>query len=373
MLNIGIISTFPPTQCGIATYATDIIDAIESVSTQLRYTKIELIPQGDDPRNKNYTIQSNCPDQYLKAAEFINKSNIDVVDLQHEFKIYGAPNGENVTAFIEHIKKPIVATLHTVSSNLNEEREKVFRNIVTRCNLLYVFSREAKEYLVEKYQKSGLAIKIIPHGVPAIQFKKTLEIADRKIIPESIIFLSAGHMRDVKGYDVALQALGVIKNEIPSFKYFILGSNHPQNETAESYRKMLIELSNKLNLPDNVIFINDYLKLEDFIKYIQLADICLLPYTRSEQSSSGVLALMIASGRPVVSTPFQFAKSCIDELSGVISESFNFSDFATAIKVVINKRSHWDKISRHNHDTGQSWNWGNVANQYINGYKNVKG
>ncbi|MBP6024913.1 glycosyltransferase [Ferruginibacter sp.] len=304
----------------------------------------------------------------MKAVEYINNSNIHIVDIQHEFKIFGKPDGENILHLLNNIEKPIVSTLHTVFSNLNEQREKVLSEIVKRSDLLYVFSKEAKNHLIEKYKKCECKIKIIPHGVPSIKFKKPGQIRDRNA---DIIFVSAGHMRSTKGYELAITALHSLKKEIPNFRYFILGSNHPENETAQSYRKILVDLVAELNLSDQVVFVSDYLEQEWLIKYIQSADICLLPYTSKNQSSSGILSLMIACGRPVISTPFQFANSYITKSMGIISDSFDHFAFAKSIKGLLHKQELWQSISLYNHKVGLEWSWYKVANSYIEGYKKL--
>jgi glycosyltransferase involved in cell wall biosynthesis len=178
--DIGIISTFPPTQCGIASYSHDLIQSLQLVTPDLRFTKVELSHCTEHGHSSNHVIQISDPEQYLKASQYINSSDIGIVDIQHEYKIFGKPDGENISILLRHITKPIITTLHTVSANLNEQREKVFHEIVERSDLLYVFSREAKEYIAGKYKKSDSKIEIIPHGVPSIVFKNPGQIIERK-------------------------------------------------------------------------------------------------------------------------------------------------------------------------------------------------
>jgi glycosyltransferase involved in cell wall biosynthesis len=373
MVNTGIISTFLPTRCGIATYVADVIRSLGSISSQLKFTNIELLHPPYHSPNKNYIIRNNEAKDYLTASQYINESNINIVDIQHEFKIFGKPDGENISILLNHVKKPIITTLHTVFPSPSEQREKILFEIVKRSDILYVFSNAAKDHLADKYKKPTSKIEVIPHGVPSIEFKKPEQIPERKNIPASIVFVSAGHMRETKGYEIALNALHSLKKEIPGFQYFILGSNHPENETAQSYRQTLLKLIAELDLSDQIIFVSDYLEHEDFIKYIQLADIGLLPYTREGQSSSGVLSLMLASGRPVVSTPLHFATSQVTDLSGTLSDAFDISGFKEAIRALINKRHLWGELSQYNHALGQTWNWKNVAKQYIHGYRKLTG
>lgn len=372
MHNIGIISTFPPTQCGIATYADDLVRSIKSMSSLFNFTKIELTHRFDSSCNKNCVIEINKAEQYLKASEYINISDIDIVDIQHEYKIFGKPDGDNLSLLLHHINKPIVSTLHTVSTNLNEQREKVFMEIIKRSDKLYVFSKEAKKHIVEKYKKKNSVIDIIPHGVPTIKFKKR-DIREQNKLTNNIIFVSAGHMRNTKGYELAITALHSLRKEMPNFQYLILGSNHPANETAQIYRENLVELVAKLNLSNHVTFISNYLDRKNLIKYIQSADICLLPYTREDQSSSGIFSLMVACGRPIVSTPFQYAKASLTEFSGTLSDSFDYTGFKKAIRKLLSKHHLWESISINNHVLGQSWEWKKVAYQYILGYSKLIG
>jgi len=369
---IGIISTFPPTQCGIATYASDIIYHLKCQYPLLEINKFELTNNQNIFISENLVTRSDNTEDFIKLSEFINSSDIDLLDIQHEFKIYGKPDGENINTLLENVKKPIATTLHTVSFDMSESREDIFRKIIIRSNLLFVFSEEAKNLIINKYKIIEAKIIVIPHGTPTVPFRLPNKIERRKDFLNDIIFVSSGHMRETKGYDIAIEALNIIKNVIGNFHYYIIGADHPQNETAQKYREKLIKLINEFDLNDKVTFINNYLSQKELIDFIQLADICLLPYTRKEQSSSGVLALMVACGRPIISTPFQFAKTQISKKSGVISESMLAVDFAKAIKSLIDRKNNWDEIMQYNHVLGQTWNWTSIVKQYYDCYKKIK-
>lgn len=367
---IGIVSTFPPTQCGIATYTTDLIAHLHHQYPFLNICQFELLDDSHtDFSGSPNDIRSSEPEDYLKAAEYINSSDIDFLDIQHEFKIFGKPDGENITILLDKVKKPIVTTLHTVSPGQSSERENIFKKIVLRSGLLFVFSDGAKRYLMEKYGIETKKVSVIPHGTPSIPFRLPNEINGRQCCPDDIVFVSTGHMRNTKGYEIALKALADIQMNLGCFHYYIVGANHPQNESAQSYRAKLTELVSACNLTERVTFINNYLSLNELIELIQLADVCLLPYTSQQQSSSGVLALMIACGRPIVATPFQFATSRLTGKSGVITKTFLTEDFSRGIETMIERRRSWRKMMCYNHALGQSWNWANVARQYYQGYE----
>jgi glycosyltransferase involved in cell wall biosynthesis len=366
---IGIVSTFPPTQCGIATYATDLINHLNHQYPFLNICQFELVDDSENAFFSNFSkIRKANPEDYLKASEYINSSDIDLLDIQHEFKIYGKPDGENIRILLDKVKKPIVTTLHTVNPEQSSERENMFGKIVQRSDLLFVFSEEAKRYIVGKFKVETEKVTVIPHGTPSIPFCLPNEIEERQHCPDDLIFISTGHMRSTKGYEIAIKALFDLQTKLGSFQYYIVGANHPQNESAQNYRAFLTDLIYEYGLNERVTFINNYLSLRELIDLVQLSDVCLLPYTNEQQSSSGVLALMIACGRPVVATPFQFATSRLSNKSGVITKTFHTEDFSKGIESLIKKRNSWEKMMHYNHTLGQSWNWGNVARQYYRGY-----
>lgn len=373
MYKIGIFSTFPPTQCGIATYSSDLIQNLKINSPELIIKEFELTHSLEKNNFISSVIRNQHPIDYYEAIEYINTSDLNLIDLQHEFKIYGAPDGENVNILLDNIRKPIVTTLHTVNPNLSKKREQIFTNIVKRSELLFLFSHEAKEYIQTKFKTKSSKIVVIPHGTPEIKFQLPKQISIRNKYSSELIFVSSGHMRDSKGYDMAIKALDILCKENIDFHYFIIGANHPENRDAELYRNQVIKIVDDLGLHNKVTFIKDYLALNDLVDYIQLADVCLLPYTKKEQSSSGVLALMLACGRPIVSTPFQYAISNISDKSGVISETFHENDFANAINHLIKEKHNWEKMMRYNYNIGKSWSWRNVAKKYMLSYDKIVG
>ncbi|GEM_PF-1666579 len=369
MNKIGIISTCLPTQCGIATYSDDLINYLKIQYPFLNFHQFELSFNPKTNNSKRFVIRNYQAEDYIKAYEFINSSDIDLLDIQHEFKIFGKPDGENINILLENVTKPIVTTLHTVNIEHPKNRESIFQKIIIRSNLLFVFSEYAKSCIIDKYNVEESKIEVIPHGTPLIPFRLPKEIQERKYSQDVLIFVSSGYMRETKGYDMAINALNKLKNIIGNFHYYIIGADHPQNETSKIYRKHIIELINEFDFQDKITFINKFLPQKELIELIQMADVCLLPYSKKEQSSSGVLALMIACGRPVIATPFQFADSQITEQSGIISETFLPSDFAKGILTLIKRKSSWEKIMHYNHTLGQSWNWNNVVKQYYQGYE----
>lgn len=370
-LNIAYLSTFPPTQCGIATYTSDLIKAIVDADKSFQPTLIELNSETTTCRSNRITIRQDQIIDYVRAADYLNKSAVDVVDIEHEFKIFGRPDGENIAILLDRITKPIVSTLHTIYPSYNERREKVFKHLLDRSETAFVFSDFAKNLLHKKYSKLNTNIEIIPHGVPVIGKNRMVKTKENVRPNGSLVFVAAGHLRESKGYDIALRAIASLRKELPPFHFVIVGANHPKDESSRAYRNMLTGLIAELNLSDNVSFVDHYLEADALANQIQSADIGLLPYTRLEQSSSGILALMVACGRPIVATPFQFAKSRISHFSGVIAQSCSPYDFAAAIQKLLKQRKAWPAISDYNYNLGKEWSWKNVATKYLSVYNGL--
>ncbi len=284
MNKIGVISTFPPTQCGIATYATDLFTAVQQQKPNLEIVQFSLTFNNDEEPKSEFEIRNNHPEDFYKAAELINSLDLDFIDIQHEYKIYGKPDGENIGILLDRITKPIATTLHTINKTLSNNRERIFRKLVERSNVLFVFSKEASDFIITNYGISNDKIQVIPHGVPEIPFILPQDSILRKSCPDRLTFISCGLMRETKGYEIAIEALHSLKDDLGDFQYIIIGADHPENLSSKTYRAKLIDQINRLNLQSNITLINRYLELPQLIEYIQSADICLLPYTREESS-----------------------------------------------------------------------------------------
>ena len=368
MNQIALISTFPPTQCGIASYSNDLLENSNFIDSKIRYVPINLVPENHEIFEhsifKKNIIQSKLED-YLQLAEWINYSDIIIVNIQHEFKLFGKPFGENILPFINSLKKPIVTTLHTVWNHFPDSRAEILKEIVRISSAVFVFSEKTKLSITSYYCNDSDKIHIIPHGVPSIENEYLTKVNVLKTVDSSPIFISFGHLRASKGYDVAIHAFSKLKEIIPNFNYFILGSNHPQNDTAIAYREKLKHLILELRLEDNVHFINRFLPKTELIGYIQMADVGLTPYLSKEQSSSGVLALLIACGKPIISTPFEFAQYIISPNSGFIAKGFQATDFENVIEEFLNTPDELiNNMRTTNYQIGKQWSWKEVAMTY---------
>ena len=303
-LTVYHISTYSPTPCGIATYTEDLITAlsgVRSLKVRMQNTWDSFIPDFD------ITVHKEEEASYLEAIERINADPTAVVSLQHEFGIFGGWWGSHAHLFLDHLRVPIVMTLHTVFPELYEPLHEQLEHLIRKSTAVVVLADETADYLLSQFPVAQGKVHIIRHGVPDIPFAYPSPLRAAKGIGGDPVFLSMGHLRRSKGYHDALNALARVKQQIPGFKYIILGTCQEQNWDKEGVKEDMDALIRSLGLEENVIHEDRYLPVAEVIDYIRMADIGLVTYTDPGQNSSGVLPLMLSCGRPVVATDFRYA------------------------------------------------------------------
>jgi len=364
---IAHVSTFPPTHCGIATYCSNLIKNLHHkkckfnpLLIQVKFNKYPISDHLD-----RIPLFQNVKHSYFQVLDLINKLPVECVSLQHEFKLFGDKDGKNILLLLKNLNKPLITTLHSISPNFTGKRRKIVKQIVKRSNAIIVLSNSAARILMKYYNVSISKINVIPHGVPNLPFVYPSKSKMRSKMKHEIVFISAGFLREKKGIEYAFQALAMLKPSYSNFMYFILGENHPRQENALNYRFYLQRLAKKLNLEENVTFIDQYLSIEEMINYIWASDICLIPYKSKEQSSSGILALFMACGRPVVSTNFQYAKDVIQKNSGIITPTEDSKAFLKGIQTILYNKELRMTMMKEAYGKTKNWKWNCVAERYL--------
>ena len=265
---ILFMSTYPPRECGIATFTKDLTDAIDKRFSPVIKTKILAVNKNGSniynyPKKVIFQISDNEVEDYIEIAKKINRSrNIKLVVIQHEFGIFGGEYGDNILAFLEILEKPVIVTLHSLVPNPNERLRKVLRAISEKVSGIVVMTRKGVEILRNDYGISSL-VKIIPHGIPNVTFenqikeKKNLGFESRKIIS------SFGLMSKGKGYEYVIDALPELVKKHPDLLYLIVGETHPviRKNEGEAYRNSLEEKIKELKLGKHVKFCNRFVSL----------------------------------------------------------------------------------------------------------------
>lgn len=367
------VSTYIPRECGIATYTKDLTNAINLLNP---HYLADIIAIDDEhlggkklayPWEVKYKIDQNNLKSWLNAADYINQSGAEVVVLQHEFGIYGGPEGEMIIPFVEAIKKPIVVTFHTVIPQPTEQYRTIVSRIGARANAIVVMVNTAVTRLVKDYGLDEAKIVVIPHGVPDIPFAPS-SIAKKEIgLGDDNIIMSFGLVSRGKGYEHVVEALPAILKKHPNTKLLILGQTHPVvlRQEGESYRESLQLRAKELGVSDALVFVNRYLDLEEIVDYLKATDIYITPFISLDQITSGTLSYAVGAGRACISTSYLYAQEVLDGNRGMLVPPSDAGAIADAAIELFDNPKKRLEIAKKAYAYGRNMIWPSLALRHL--------
>lgn len=377
-LNIVMISTYPPKECGIATYAQNLFQALKKTDPDLRIIVLaidELDKKRKYSEEARQFIKKEAVASYEKAAEYINNSGANIVYLQHEFGIFGGFDGTLILNLLEKLKIPVVVSLHTVpitkNSKRREMRLKLLKDILRHCKRAILTTKLAKETLTKEAGISGRKVRVIYHGTPDVKYvgqkkaKEDLGLEGKKVL--STIGLINTH----KGVDLAVEALPEIIKKHKDVIYLIAGSMHSsKRKEVEEYLKKAMDKAKELKVEKYIKRIDKYFTEEELIKYFQASDIYLTVYDGAAQVSSGTLAYAFACGRCIVSTPYIYAKEMIGKGERGFLVKFNDSkSVAEKVNYILDHPKIQKEMEKKVYEFGRRTVWSVVAKQHFEIFK----
>ncbi|OGU40268.1 MAG: glycosyl transferase family 1 [Ignavibacteria bacterium GWB2_35_12] len=320
---IAFIGNYIPRQCGIATFTTDLSEAIatEFPNTTCIAMPVNDIEEGYDyPSRVRFELTEKDIESYRRASDFLNMNNVDIVCLQFEYGIFGGRAGSHIIALLRELRMPIVTTLHTILRDPNPEQRMVLEKVSALSDRLVVMSERGSKFLQEIYNVSPDKIDMIHHGIPDIPFVDPSFHKDMFGVEGKIVLLSFGLLSPSKGIENVISALPKILEKYPNVVYIILGETHPhvKRHEGESYRLSLQLLVQEKGMESNVIFYNRFVSLEELVQFIGAADIYITPYLNEAQITSGTLAYTLGAGKAVISTPYWYAEEMLADERGVL-------------------------------------------------------
>ena len=320
---IAFVGDHLPRQCGIATFTSDICEAIatEFPECQCIVGAVNDRPEGYDyPGRIRFEIDEKEIDSYRRAADFLNINNVEVVSVQHEFGIYGGPAGSHLLALLRDVRMPVVTTLHTVLREPNPDQRAVMEQLDELSNRFIVMADRGKRYLEQIYGIAPEKIDVIPHGIPDIPFIDPNFNKDQFGVEGKTVLLTFGLLSANKGIEHVIEALPMILQQHPNVVYIILGATHPNviAREGETYRLKLERLAEDRSVTRNVIFYNRFVTLEELKEFIGAADVYITPYLNESQITSGTLAYTFGAGKAVISTPYWHAKELLAKERGIL-------------------------------------------------------
>ncbi|MGA7831780.1 MAG: glycosyltransferase family 4 protein [Terracidiphilus sp.] len=334
-VRIAVIGNHLPRQCGIATFTTDLCDAI-AAEYGAAYLSVVAVNDGHSsysyPERVRFEISEGDIASYRTAADHLNASNVDLVCLQHEYGIYGGKSGSHIIELLKLLKMPVLTTLHTVLREPNPDQRVVMVNIAALSERLIVMSQYSSRVLREVFNVSAEKIDLIPHGIPDLPFERPETYKELFSCQGKSVLLTFGLLSQNKGFENVIQAMPRILSSHSNAVYMIAGATHPHVRAREGdrYRIELQALAKKLGVEQQVLFINRFVTPEEMASLVGSADIYITPYCHEAQAVSGTLAYAIGVGKAIVSTPYWHAAELLDHGRGVLVPFENPAAIATA-------------------------------------------
>ncbi len=373
-MNIILLSSYPPRECGIATYAFNLRKALQKACPELKVLVLAVDEKGKKRRYDDevkYSIKEETVKSYKKAAEYVNESGADVVCLQHEFGIYGGFDGTLVLDMMKEIKVPIITSLHTVpitkSAKRRDTRMEILREIIKYSKRVLLTTELAKECLKKEAGAPDRKLKMILHGTPDVKFvdpeekKKKLGLENKKIIS------TIGMINPNKGIDLIIEALPKIVKKHKDMVYLIAGGIHPKDrKKVAKYLNKLMKKAKKLGVAKYIKRVDKYFSEKELTDHFQATDIFLTPYPTLEQVSSGTLAYAVACGTCIVSTPYIYAKELIGKNErGFLIKFGEADDLSEKINYILDHPKKQKEFEKKTYRFGRRMIWSTVAKKHF--------
>ncbi|GAB4251576.1 MAG: glycosyltransferase family 4 protein [Candidatus Methylacidiphilales bacterium] len=375
-MKVAFLGDYVPRKCGIATFTADLRNAVSAGGSPDAYPVVAVTDPGRSyvyPPEVRFEIPQNDVSSYVRAADFLNVSHIDVLCVQHEFGIYGGEAGAHLIALLRSARMPTVTTLHTILERPDAAQARVFHELLTYSDRLVTMSERGRHMLQSIYQVAPEKIVVIPHGIPDVPFVDPNFYKDQFGLIGRPVLLTFGLLSPGKGIEYAINALPAILDKHPSTVYIILGATHPHllRDQGETYRLALERRVRKLGLEDHVMFVNRYVTTEELCEFIGAADIYLTPYLNEAQITSGTLAYCFGAGKVVVSTPYWHAAELLADGRGVLVPFHDSQAIADGVNAILSDEPRRHSMRKEAYMLGRSMVWSRVAVDYVTVFENA--
>jgi glycosyltransferase involved in cell wall biosynthesis len=375
--SVAVIGNYLPRQCGIATFTTDLVEALSEEAPDINCWAVAMNdkPEGYAyPEKVRFEINQNKLTDYSVASEFLNISQVDIVCVQHEYGLFGGPAGSHLLKLLGEIRMPVVTTLHTVLRDPAPEYREVMCKLSDLSDKLIVMSRKAFDFLKDIYSVPEEKIAFIHHGIPDTPFIDPSFYKDKFGVEGKKVLLTFGLLCPNKGIENVLQALPSVIRKHPDVTYIILGATHPHILQAhgEEYRISLQQLVRRLNISGHVIFQNRFVALKELCEFLGIADIYVTPYLEEAQITSGTLAYAMGTGKAVISTPYWYATEMLAEGRGRIVPFNNPDAMAEQIIDLLDNDVNRHAIRKKAYTFCREAIWKEVSRRYLEVFSEVQ-
>ncbi|HSO39850.1 MAG TPA: glycosyltransferase [Labilithrix sp.] len=371
---IAMLGNHLPRQCGIATFTTDLSDAIEREMPELDCFVLAMNDVGAKhayPPRVRFEIAEGDVAAYRRAADFLNVSAVDVVSVQHEYGIFGPKAGGHVLELLRDLRMPVVTTLHTILAEPNSVQRGVMDALVGLSERIVVMSSDGATLLQQVHGVDPAKIDVIPHGIPVAPDRGS---KDKLGVEGSSVILTFGLLSPDKGIEYVIDAMPAVLARHPETVYIVLGATHPhvKQEHGEAYRHMLQRRAERLGVDANVIFHNRFVSHEELVEFLGAADLYVTPYLKEEQSTSGTLAYAVGCGKAVISTPYRYARELLGEGRGILVPWRDSEAIGREIIGLLDDPGKRSELQQRAAMFGRSMGWPIVARRYVESFERAR-
>lgn len=357
--SVGVLSTFPPQLCGLATFAEALSSAMEDGGS--RVVRVAL----DDGRTRlphaDARLVNGRRGAAFEAAGVL--SQCDVAIIQHEYGIFGGDDGDEVLAVLDALTVPSIVVLHTVPSSPTPHQRVVLEQVCARASRVVVMAVAAGERLIDGYDVDAACLTMVPHGAtPPIGVSASPSTdADRKLR-----LMTWGLLGPGKGIEHAISAIGLLQDLRPRIRYTVAGATHPNvfARQGHAYRHELVRRSWELGIAGSVSFDETYRDVPDLMRFVASSSAVVLPYDSREQVTSGVLVDALAAGRPVIATAFPHAVELLSGGAGIVVPHGDPVALAHAIRSLVDDPALLAQMSAAARAIAPDLSWTAVADRY---------
>jgi glycosyltransferase involved in cell wall biosynthesis len=363
------LGSFPPRECGIATFTADVVASFDKAYA----TRSDVIaidePGGDSRRYGSQVVARLRQDDrysYTEIARFINAHPAELLNIQHEYGLFGGERGEWLIDLLKAVEKPIVITCHTILPEPDETMLRVTREICENVSRVVSLSETGRSLLENVYGVDPSCLQVIHHGVPDVPFQSTDAAKASFGIGQRLVISTFGLINRGKGLEFAIDAMRAVVKRHPEALYLILGETHPvvRRNEGESYRESLQAMVREAGLQNNVQLIDKYLDFDELVSYLQATDIYLTPYLNPVQIVSGTLAYAAGCGKAIVSTPYLYAQELLAHNRGFLCEFRDAASISDRLMMLLDDPSLRRATERRAYRFARQMTWPHVAHEY---------
>ena len=366
---IAYVSSYPPRECGIATFTKNLVVATNKLDI---FRKPQVIAINEKEAIYNYDrlvrcqIRRDFQKDYVKATSYINSSKVDLVNLQHEFGLFGGEWGEYINSFLDKLQKPVVTNLHTISPSFEPKAQTVLKQIAKHSSKIITMTNTATKILTA-YNVLRKKIAIIQHGCPDVPFVESNKVKPSLFgLKGKTVLSTFGLLSRSKGIQHVIKALPEVVEKYPEIVYLVIGETHPEVRKfeGERYRKKLIKLVDDLDLYENVKFHNRFLGERELIKYLQATDIYITPSLEPNQISSGTLVYAMGAGKAIIATPYLHAQEALADGRGLFCKFRDHRSITDDINQLLEDEEQKRNMQRKVYNYSRDFTWAAVAKRY---------